>query len=191
MGHQVGQRQPHQSDVRGPVHVERLRPVRLELVVVLDIGERRVHQRDAGVVHHVVEPPRLRHRGVDQLPQLARVAHVAHSADRRIRTVDGADLVDHGCDPALTEVCNDHPGALVGEEMRRCAAHPTGRTRDDRGPSGDRSGQRSETRRTHADQRSRPCIPYWRRISARSGVIAMNAVPGESSGPPGANALRS
>ncbi len=114
------------------------------------------------------------------------VGDIGDDAERGVGAVHRTDLVDRGVDAILAQVGDDDACALVGEELRRGPTHTARSTGDDRNVAADRPRERRQAR-----QRSNPPMPYCFRINARVGVTAMNAVSGELSGPPGANAFRS
>ena len=143
---QVGQREAHEPGVSGEVDVERLSPVRLEVVVGLDVRERGVGHRDPRVVDHDVDRPGPRDRAVDQIAELSGLGDVAHDPDRGVSTMRGDDLVDHGGHPGITEVGDDDARSLVGEQVGGRTSHAARRTGDDRDAALDRPRQRGQPR---------------------------------------------
>ena len=89
-------------------------------------------------------PPAHSTVAVDETRQLVGRRHVADHPERRLVAVNGADLVDHDGHGPVLEIGDDHPGTLVGEQVRRRPAHAARGAGDDRPLAGDRAGQRAQ-----------------------------------------------
>ena len=145
---QVRHRESDQPGMGGEIHVERAGPVRLELALVL---ERRVDQRDPGVVHDDVEPAAPTRSSAPRAcgARRARRRHTSPRAPRRHRA--RPDLVDHRTDGS-GDVGHHDARAFVGEELRRRSTHAARRAGDDRHlPSIERDS--ASVDRSPADQR--------------------------------------
>jgi hypothetical protein len=106
--------------------------------------ERRVDQRDPGVVDHDVEAATPLHRALDERPELVQLRHVTDDAERGSVAVHRPDLVDDGGDARLADVGHHDTCPFVGEQVRRGPAHAAGGAGDDRHPARDRSRQSAE-----------------------------------------------
>ena len=132
------------------------RPAATERTRVLDEGQQFIELRRTDLDRLVAayrangmsgRPERLQRRfdhgmrcfGIDERGELYRLGDVARHAEHDVGTVHGGDLVDDGFDPLVTEVGDDDPGPLIGEQVSGRSPHPARRAGDDRDLPLDRS----------------------------------------------------
>ena len=115
---------------------ERVTPSVLELRLVCGRASKHAH---AGVVHQDVDAAEAGDDVVDQAVELRRIAHIGDEPGRL--PAGRRDLVDHGLHTVRAEIDDRDPRPLVGEQVRRRAAHAARGARHDCGLAGDRPGQ--------------------------------------------------
>ena len=103
------------------------------------VGGRASEHAHARVVHEDVDAAEAGDDVVDQAMELRRVAHIGDEPGRL--PAGRRDLVDHGLHTVRAEVDDRDPRTLVGEQVRRRAAHAARGARHDCGLAGDRPGQ--------------------------------------------------